>query len=167
MVPLLLYVGNRSFGISSSLRHICAACFPGKIEYFRYDWRAQSWNLALVAGIALGGLLATHFFLPDKAINLSPATIADLKALGVQDFEHYVPQDLFSWESLISGKGWLLIVVGGFLVGFGTRYANGCTSGHSITGLSNLQLASLVATICFFIGGLLVTHVLYPIIFAT
>jgi uncharacterized membrane protein YedE/YeeE len=57
------------------------------------------------------------------------------------------------------------MVIGGFLVGFGTRYAGGCTSGHAISGLSNLQFASLIATIGFFAGGLIATHLLYPLLF--
>jgi uncharacterized membrane protein YedE/YeeE len=57
-----------------------------------------------------------------------------------------------------------MIVVGGFLVGFGTRYAGGCTSGHAIMGLSNLQWPSLVATISFMVGGFIMANLILPFI---
>jgi len=65
---------------------------------------------------------------------------------------------------LLTIKGFILIVAGGFLVGFGTRYAGGCTSGHSIMGISNLQLPSLIATCCFMIGGFIVANIFIPLI---
>ena len=64
MVPLLLLFANKSFGISSSLRHICAACFPGKIEYFDYNWKREAWNLFFVAGIVVGGFFGPLLFHP-------------------------------------------------------------------------------------------------------
>jgi uncharacterized membrane protein YedE/YeeE len=165
MVPLLLVAGNKSFGVSSSLRHVCAMCFPRNIEYFKYDWKQESWNLFFVAGIVLGGFIAWQFMMPEAySVDISPRTRAELEVLGIEDFEGYVPAEIFSWEALLSAKGWIFIVVGGYLVGFGTRYANGCTSGHAITGLSHLQWTSLVATIGFFIGGLFITHVVLPFI---
>ncbi|MCK5370045.1 MAG: YeeE/YedE family protein [Cyclobacteriaceae bacterium] len=164
MIPLLLFVGNRAFGISSSLRHICAICVPLDIKYFKYDWKSERWSLFFSVGILLGGILASQLMMDDGKVNISPETVEDLKAIGVQDFSAYLPADIFSWDALLSTKGLFFMAFGGLLVGFGTRYANGCTSGHSIYGLSNLQIGSLVATISFFVGGLLMTHLILPFI---
>lgn len=164
-VPTLLLIGNKSFGISSSLRHICAACFPANISFFKYDWKKEIWNLVFVLGVFFGGMIATNFMENPNAFQLSANTMADLRALGIQDFSGLMPADLFSMEALFSLKGFIFFVLGGFMVGFGTRYAGGCTSGHAIMGLSNLQIPSLIATCCFMIGGFTMTHLLMPIIF--
>jgi len=164
-VPLLLIFGNKNFGISSSLRHICAMCVPMDIKYFKYDWKSERWSLFYVAGIMIGGILASQFLMENGKVDISASTLEDLSALGVTDFNSYLPGDIFSWSELFTIKGLVFMVFGGFLVGFGTRYANGCTSGHSISGLSNLQFSSLVATISFFVGGLIMTHFLLPFIF--
>lgn len=163
-VPTLLLIGNKSFGISSSLRHICAACLPATIPYFHYNWRKEIWNLIFVMGILIGGFLATQFLGNPDAFQVAPATVADLKALGIQDFSGLMPADLFSFANLFTLKGFFFFVLGGFLVGFGTRWAGGCTSGHSIMGLSNLQWPSLVATCCFMAGGFAMTHLILPYI---
>lgn len=169
VVPLLLLFGGRSFGISSNLRHMCAA-IPAperwRPEFLRYEWkRVGIWNLTFIAGIALGGLLSVLVLgTPNAGQHISAATRADLQALGVQDFTGLLPGDLFSWAALTSPVGLLLIVGGGFLVGFGARYAGGCTSGHAISGLANLQLPSLIAVVGFFAGGLLVTFVVLPLV---
>lgn len=159
-VPALLILGNKTFGISSSLRHICAACVPAGIPFFSYNWRKETWNLLFVLGVGIGGFVAANFLANPDAIVISEATQADLAALGVTDFRALMPSDIFTWDNLWSGKGLLFFVVGGFMVGFGTRYAGGCTSGHSIMGLSNLQWPSLAATVCFMLGGFLMTQVL-------
>ncbi|MEX0771619.1 MAG: YeeE/YedE thiosulfate transporter family protein [Balneolales bacterium] len=164
MVPLLLYIGNKSFGVSSNFRHICAACDPAGIEYFSYDWRTGLWNLVLIMGVAIGGFLGGWIFVNPEPIAIAAQTTQDLKALGVSDFSGFVPSDIFNWETMASTTGFIVLVIGGFLVGFGTRYAGGCTSGHAISGLSNLQLASLIAVVGFFIGGLFMTYVLLPLI---
>jgi len=97
---------------------------------------------------------------------LSPATISDLETLGFSNIgEALLPPELFATENLGSLKNLGLLIIAGFLVGFGTRYAGGCTSGHAITGLSNLQIPSLIAVIGFFIGGLLMTHFILPLLF--
>ncbi len=162
MIPALLIIGNKPFGISSSLRHICAACIPTKANFFNYDWKAESWNLFFVFGIVLGGLLAGYFWQNPNPIQISENTISDLNSLGIKNYSGFYPTDIFNFQSLLTLKGFVLMVVGGFFVGFGTRYAGGCTSGHSIMGISNLQLPSLIATICFFIGGLLMTWFILP-----
>ena len=164
MVPLLLILENKQFGISSTLRHICAACVPTKAKYFTYDWKSKLWSLALALGIIFGGFIATHFLNNPEPIDLSSKTVEDLRALGINDFSQLMPKEIFNWEMLFSISGFLFVIFGGFLVGFGARYANGCTSGHAIMGLSLLNLGSLVAVIGFFIGGLLITHFLLPLI---
>lgn len=161
-VPLLLIIGNKALGVSSSLRHICAACFPGKIPFFNYDWKKESWNLFFVGGIALGAVFVLAFMHNGEPIELNPATIEALKAQGVQEFDELMPGDIFNWGNIASPVGLLFFVIGGFLIGFGTRYANGCTSGHSIMGLSTLQWPSLVATICFMAGGFIMTNLILP-----
>lgn len=169
IVPLLLVLGGKVFGISSNLRHLCAA-LPAperlKPQFLRYDWkRTGMWNLVFVLGVLLGGAIAVGAFgEPDAGAQISAATQADLAALGVQDFSGLAPRQLFSLSALGTPVGLLMIVGGGFLVGFGTRYAGGCTSGHAISGLAALQLPSLVAVVGFFAGGLLVTHALFPLL---
>lgn len=164
MVPLLLLIGNKPFGISSSLKHICAMCVPVQIRFFNYDWKKESWSLIYVLGILTGGLLAGYVFKNPAPVSLSEQAIADLKGMGITAFDGLIPSDIFNLEALGSIKGFLMMVIGGFLVGFGTRYANGCTSGHTITGLSALSGASLVATLCFFAGGLAMAWLILPLI---
>jgi Predicted transporter component len=159
-VPALLILGNKTFGISSSLRHVCAACVPAGIPFFSYNWKKEMWNLLFVLGVLIGGFVGTNFLANPDSIIVSEATQADLKALGVTDFGNLLPADIFSWENLFTAKGLLFFVIGGFMVGFGTRYAGGCTSGHAIMGISSLQWQSVLATVFFMIGGFLMTHVL-------
>jgi len=163
-VPALLILGNKSFGISSSLRHICAACIPAKISFFKYDWKKEAWNLFFVLGIFFGGMIAANFMLNPDAITVSSALKTELAGYGITDYSNLVPVQLMNFESLLTLRGFIMMVVGGFLVGFGTRYAGGCTSGHAIMGLSNLQWPSLVATVCFMIGGFIMANLILPII---
>jgi uncharacterized protein len=163
-VPILLILGNKTFGISSSLRHICAACIPARIKFFQYDWKKEVWNLFFVGGILLGAILVTLFLPSTEPITVHPDLQIELAQYGITDYSQLVPVELFSWHSLLTVKGILLLILGGFLVGFGTRYAGGCTSGHAIMGLANLQWPSLVATCCFMAGGFLMANVLLPII---
>ena len=162
MVPALLLLGNKSFGISSSLRHMCAACIPAKIPFFQYDWKKEMWNLFFVGGVLLGGIVVALFLQNPEPIQVNPKLVTELQQYGVNNYKGLVPSELFSWENLLSLKGFMLMVVGGFLVGFGTRYAGGCTSGHAIMGLSNLQLPSLIATISFMAGGFFVANLILP-----
>src|SRR6188474_322446 len=162
-VPLLLLLGNKMFGVSSNLRHVCAACLPGGIEYFSYDWRREGgWHLTFVLGVLVGGFVAGHFLVLDATPRLSDAALATFRDLGIHDLHGLVPRELFSWQALTTVPGIVLIVIGGFLVGFGTAYAGGCTSGHAISGLADLQLPSLIAVMGFFAGGLFTTFAVLP-----
>lgn len=163
-VPALLLLGNKSFGISSSLRHICASCFPANIPFFKYDWKKEVWNLFFVGGILIGGIIAGVLLKNPEPIAVHPNLANDLAAYGVTNYEDIVPKDLFNWPALFTLRGFIMLVFGGFLVGFGTRYAGGCTSGHAIMGLSNLQWPSLVATCCFMIGGFIMVNLILPFI---
>jgi uncharacterized membrane protein YedE/YeeE len=164
-VPALLIVDRKEFGVSSNLRHICSAVVPGKLEYFRYNWKkAGLWNLVFLAGILIGGFLAVHWGAPHD-IEISSQTRLSLTKLGIHDFTGVAPRELFTWHALLTLRGFVSIVVGGFLVGFGTAYAGGCTSGHAITGLADFQLPSLIAVLGFFAGGLLATHFILPLLF--
>ncbi len=163
---LMIYLGKK-FGVSTSFQTMCSAAGMGRVaDYFKYDWKTQSWLLFFVVGSIIGGAIASQVFGDPEPVQIAQSTIDDLAALGVEaPTTALYPVELFSMETLGTAQGIILFVLGGFFIGFGTRYAGGCTSGHAITGLSNLQLPSLVAVIGFFIGGLLMTHVLYPIIF--
>lgn len=163
-VPVLLLLGNKSFGISSSLRHICAACVPAKIPLFSYNWRKETWNLYFVFGVMLGGVLAGTFLSNPEAVVVAESTQRDLAALGITKYSNLLPESIFSWGNVLSMKGLIFFVLGGFMVGFGTRYAGGCTSGHAIMGISNLQWPSMVATAFFMIGGFVMTHWLLPVL---
>jgi len=164
MVPLLLLLGNKPFGISSTLRHICAACIPTKAKFFNYDWKAESWLLVFALGMIIGGFIAGTLFQNPNPIALSENAITDMNKLGIKNYSGLIPVEVFNFQSLLTLRGFILMIVGGFFIGFGTRYANGCTSGHAIMGLSNLQWPSLIATCCFFAGGLLMTWVILPYI---
>ena len=164
-VPTLLILGNKVFGISSSLRHICAACVPAKLPFFSYDWRKEAWNLWFVGGILIGGFVGGILLKNPDAMIIAPNTVQALQTLGVHDFTSgLMPVDIFNWSNLLTTKGLIFFVLGGFLVGFGTRYANGCTSGHAIMGIANLQWPSLVATVCFMAGGFAMTHLGLPLL---
>lgn len=162
---LLLYFG-KTFGFSSNLRTICSMAGAGKaVGFFKFDWKAQRWNLVFLVGTILGAWLASNFLMNDHVIDLNPKTAAALAEMNIKSgYDSYVPDEIFGAENLGSMKVLAILIAGGFLVGFGTRWAGGCTSGHAITGLSNLQVPSLIATIGFFLGGLIMTHFLLPII---
>jgi uncharacterized membrane protein YedE/YeeE len=159
----MLFFG-KSFGLSANLRTMCSILGAGKsCEFFDFDWKTQTWNLVFAAGLVLGGLISYLYLGYEPAANISETTISELKGFGIESpGETVVPLEIFNWENLLSVQGFIFMVVGGFLVGFGTRYAGGCTSGHAISGLSDLQPASLLAVVGFFIGGLLMTYFILP-----
>jgi uncharacterized membrane protein YedE/YeeE len=139
-------------------------CFPGNVQFFKYDWKREMWNLFFVFGIGAGAFLAVTFLSNHQPINVNPKLVSELKVYGINNYSKLAPQDIFNWSVLFTVKGFVLMVIGGFLIGFGTRYAGGCTSGHSIMGLSNLQWPSLVATVCFMIGGIVMANFILPTI---
>ena len=163
-VPTLLLLGNKRLGISSTLRHLCAACVPANIPFFHYNWKAQSWNLFFAGGLLIGGFLGGYVFANPEPVKIADETRQLFLSWGLNDHTGLMPAELFNWQSLFTAKGFLLTIVGGFLVGFGTRYAGGCTSGHGILGLSALQWPSLVATATFFIAGIAFSHLVLPYI---
>ena len=167
LIMLLLQLSGKKFGMSSNLRTICSICGAGnQAQFFRFDWKAQKWNLIVVLGAIIGGFIAAHFMTNSSAVLISSNTITNLKTLGFESAgSAYVPSELFGVNAFADPKTLLILFIGGLFVGFGARYAGGCTSGHAISGLSNLQVPSLIAVIGFFIGGLIMTHLIFPIIF--
>ncbi|RLJ69053.1 hypothetical protein CLV86_0446 [Lacinutrix venerupis] len=165
-IMLVLLLMGKKFGMSSNLRTFCAACGAGKASsFFNFDWKSDKWNLLVVLGAMLGGFVASHYLSNPEIPEISEATKVALTQLNISTENGYLPVELFSIEALSDIKTILILVVGGLLIGFGARYAGGCTSGHAISGLSNLQLPSLIAVIGFFIGGLVMVHLLFPFIF--
>jgi len=168
IMVLLLYFG-KEFGMSANLRVMCAADGAGDMsDFFKFDWQSQGWNLLVALGAMFGGYLAAHYFSgPEQIAHVSAATVESLQNLGFNYAQGEVPliPEFYAWEALFTWQGLLVIVGGGFMIGFGARYAGGCTSGHAISGMSALQLGSLYAVIGFFAGGLLMTHLLFPLIF--
>lgn len=164
IVPALLILGNKHFGISANLRHACAACFPANIKFFKYEWKKEIWNFFFVAGIFAGAVIAVSVLANPNPVVVDPRLAAELAGYGITDNSNLLPKELFSFESLFTARGLIMLVGGGFLVGFGARYAGGCTSGHSIMGLSDLQWPSLVATVMFMAGGFIMANLLLPFI---
>ncbi|NRB46767.1 MAG: YeeE/YedE family protein [Saprospiraceae bacterium] len=160
-IPLLLFWGNRMLGASSSLKHLCAL-LPSKAEYFQYDVRNGYWNIAFSIGVCLGAAICFHYFYDTNQVTIASATVEDLQQLGLSDFSGMMPYEIFGISSFTETRYWLFTVVGGFLVGFGVRYAGGCTSGHGFMGLSLMSRASFLAILAFFGGGMFFTFFLLP-----
>ncbi|MEM7511137.1 MAG: YeeE/YedE thiosulfate transporter family protein [Bacteroidota bacterium] len=162
----LIFFG-KEFGVSGNLRTICTMSGAGKAaDFFKIDWKKQSWNLVFVLGAVLGGFIAARFLTTSEQIALNPTTIDHLHSIGFTEAgSQFLPTQIFGLEAVGSLRGFLILVIGGFMVGFGARYAGGCTSGHAISGLSNLQLPSLISVVGFFIGGLLTVHFILPFLF--
>lgn len=166
VMALLIYFGKQ-FGVSSNLRTGCAILGAGKFsEFFIFNWKDQIWNLIFILGTVIGGFIAVHYLSTTSSIDLNPKTVSALQEIGFENpGQDFLPQSIFGMKAMSTPSGILVLLIGGILVGFGTRYAGGCTSGHAISGLSNLQIPSLIAVVGFFIGGLVMTHFLIPIIF--
>lgn len=161
----LLFFGQ-SFGFSSNLSTICAAAGLGKTnKFFDFNWKSQIWNLVFLVGAILGGFLTKQFLSTDAPVLIAQSTIEDLSKLGFAAPESLQPAEIFSLEAMFSLKGFMILAFGGLMVGFGSRYAGGCTSGHAISGLSDLQIPSLLAVTGFFAGGLIMTFLIMPLIF--
>lgn len=162
----LIYFG-KAFGMSSNLSTLCSMTGIGKrVAFFNFDWKVQRWNLIVVLGAILGGFVASHFMNNVSNVSINPKTIEQLAQMGIDAPNgKLMPSALFGNEVFKSPRMILILIIGGVLIGFGTRYASGCTSGHAISGLSNLQIKSLKAVIGFFIGGLIMSHFILPLIF--
>lgn len=166
-IMFLLLFGGKNFGMSSNLRTMCTIGGAGKkSDFFAFDWRSQRWNLMVMAGAIIGGFIAANFLSHDLAVNINADTVTTLESLGFESAgEAYLPDELFATDAFTDPKALAILLIGGLLIGFGARYAGGCTSGHAISGLSNLQLPSLIAVVGFFIGGLIMVHLMFPLIF--
>jgi uncharacterized membrane protein YedE/YeeE len=161
----LLFFG-KSFGFSANLRTMCTIAGAGKrVKFFDFNWKTQSWNLVFLFGAILGGFIANQFLSNNEPLVLAESTVKDLAAYGFSKPTETQPAELFGWEAVLTLKGFLILAVGGILVGFGSRYAGGCTSGHAISGISDLQVPSMIAVVGFFIGGLVMTYLIFPLIF--
>ncbi|MFN6378810.1 MAG: YeeE/YedE family protein [Flavobacteriales bacterium] len=165
-VMFLLMFFGQSFGFSSNLRTLCSIAGAGKkVKFFDFNWKSQIWNIVFLLGAIIGGFIAKEFLSTGAPIEISQASIQSLNEYGFQAPQGAQPEEIFNWDAVFTLKGFLILAVGGLMVGFGSRYAGGCTSGHAISGLSDLQLPSLVAVIGFFIGGLVMTYLIFPLIF--
>lgn len=166
-VMFLLFFFGEKFGVSSNLETFCSIGGAGKyIDYFKIDWKENTWNLIFVVGAILGGFISTQWLSSSEIVDLNPQTIKDLAAIGIQNAgDSYLPDEIFSVDTMLSLKGFFILIIAGVMVGFGARWAGGCTSGHAIVGLSSLELPSLISVVGFFIGGLVMTWLILPLIF--
>lgn len=163
---LMFYFGQK-FGVSSNLETLCSIAGAGKlVDFFKFDWRKNKWNLAFVAGLIIGGFFANQWLTPDQSIALNPKTVENLSEIGIANAgTSYLPDEIYSLDALFTVKGFLILIGAGLLVGFGSRYAGGCTSGHGIVGLSMMATESYIAVAGFFIGGLIMTWLIIPHLF--
>jgi uncharacterized membrane protein YedE/YeeE len=167
LIMLSLIIFGKQFGMSSNLETLCSMSGLGKkVSYFNFDWKTNKWNLMVVLGAMLGGFVAVHYMSDASNVDINPKTIQQLAKMGIDAPNgKLLPNALFGNEAFQSPKMIFILILGGILIGFGSRYASGCTSGHAIAGLSNLQIQSLKAVIGFFIGGLIMAHFILPLIF--
>ncbi len=167
LTMLILLILGKGFGFSSNLRTICTLCGAGKTsDFFDFNWKNERWNLLILLGAIIGGFVGSQYLSENQIPDLNPTTIEQLHQQGFKSAgEAYAPLELYGSEAFSSIKTIMILLVGGLFIGFGSRYAGGCTSGHSISGISNLQIPSLIATIGFFIGGLIMVHLIFPFIF--
>nr|WP_298990109.1 YeeE/YedE thiosulfate transporter family protein [uncultured Polaribacter sp.] len=163
---LYFYFGQ-NFGASTNFETLCTMVGAGKVsDYFKKDWKERDFAMLFVIGLIIGGFISSNFLIPNQTIDLNPKTIQELTDLGFTNVSNqYFPDEIFSNEAIFSLKGFLILILSGVCIGFGTRYAGGCTSGHAITGLSSFQLPSLLAVIGFFIGGIIAVWFIIPILF--
>lgn len=167
IIMFLLYYFGERFGVSSNLETLCSIGGAGKfVDYFKIDWRQNSWNLIFIAGAIAGGFIASYWLSPSDVVALNPQTVQDLANIGIENAgASYLPDEIFSIDNMLTFKGFFILLIAGVMVGFGARWAGGCTSGHAIVGLSNLEIPSLISVIGFFIGGLIMTWLILPLIF--
>ncbi len=167
IIMCTLIMLGKKLGMSSNLKTICSILGAKKAtDFFDFKWKSHLWNLVVLTGVIIGGYIAHIYLSKETSVTITPEAGERLKSMGIHDAgASFLPEMLFSQEALSNPKTLLLLSIGGLLIGFGARYANGCTSGHAISGLSNLQFPSLIAVVGFFIGGLLMVHLIFPILF--
>ena len=163
----LMYFFGKKFGVSSNLETVCAMGGAGKlVDFFKFDWRKNKWNLIFVIGLIIGGFIADQWLTIDQSIDLNPDTVIALSDIGIESAgSSYLPEEIYGLEAIVTFKGFAVLLIAGLLVGFGSRYAGGCTSGHGIVGLSSLSKESFIAVAGFFIGGLIMTWLILPYVF--
>lgn len=167
MCMYLMFFFGKKFGVSSNLETVCAIGGAGRwVDFFKFDWRKNTWNLVFVLGLIIGGFISDAWLTPDSTVAINPKTVQDLAEIGIQNAgSDYLPDEIFSIEAMLTPKGFAILLIAGLLVGFGSRYAGGCTSGHGIVGLSSLSMESFIAVGGFFIGGLIMTWLILPYLF--
>ena len=143
IIPLLLVLNEKQFGVSSSLR-VVVSFFTPKVNYFRYNRKKDYWQLYFGIGVILVSILIVLL-----DVSPSPQIDSELSFAGIA-------------TSVYSLQSWPFFLIGGALIGFGARYAGGCTAGHCVMGNSLLSTSSLVSTVSFFVGGLIVSHFVIP-----
>ena len=163
----LMFFFGKKFGVSSNLETMCSMAGAGRfVDFFKFDWKKNIWNLTFIVGLIIGGFIAHQWLTPDLTVAINEKTVQALSEMGIQNGgAEYLPPEIFSIESMLTVKGFVILLGAGLLVGFGARYAGGCTSGHGIVGLSNLFTESFIAIAGFFIGGLIMTWFILPYIF--
>lgn len=109
--------------------------------YYQKHIPAINWQLLFVIGIFIGAFLSAW--------------------LSGQFEFRWLPQKWLSKFGLTPVLRTTTAFLGGILMGLGSRWANGCTSGHGISGAMQLTVSSWLATICFFAGGLIVAFLIY------
>jgi uncharacterized protein len=167
IIMLTLNYFGKVFGMSTNLRSLCSIAGADKCaDFFKFDWKSQRWNLLVVVGAMIGGYVAVNFMSDPTNVNIDSRTKIELVKMNI-DLPNgkLLPNKIFGIAALKSPKMISILIIGGFLIGFGSRYAGGCTSGHAIAGLSNFQKQSLKAVVGFFIGGLIMAHFILPLIF--
>lgn len=161
VIPILYYIINKPLGVSTSFIQFCSMAVDRKQKWIKMDLKQEKWRIFFILGLVIAGLI--HHLTVDKyQIAISQGTIDRLAAMNLQQNEGFQPNELWSFHSLTSPFHWILVMISGLLIGFGTRYAGGCTSGHTIMGISNLAPSSLLATLAFFAGGLIASWFIIP-----
>lgn len=136
LVPLLYYFLNTALGVSTGFGNFAKLLFPKT---------TLSWlNSKSFSSVV------NHRFYMMMGMLIGAFSAGRVMGLPVVTIEMGVFSETLQWP-IWGNVLWFLM--GGFLLGLGARIAGGCTSGHSIHGLANFQLSSLVATICFLIFG--------------
>jgi len=170
LIAFCMYLLNffgKKFGVSSNLETICAMGGAGKlVDFFKFDWRAHKWHIAFIGGMIIGGFISNQWLQSNDTLKLNPQTIQSLDEIGIENAgATFLPPEIYSINAMLTLKGFLILISAGILVGFGSRYAGGCTSGHGIVGLSKLSKESFIAVSGFFIGGLIMTWLILPHLF--